>query len=116
MQQFASRFARERPMLAVLARHLNVSETSLCVDVRPNCLRAWVFRALRLKFETTFFFGPEHSGKSIFYESLQRLVTKGVVKADRALTSEFNGELSGAIFCAVEFGAKKDGLASSKPT
>jgi hypothetical protein len=53
MQQFASRFARERPMLAVLARHPNVSETSLCVDVRPNCLRAWVFRALRLKFETT---------------------------------------------------------------
>jgi hypothetical protein len=41
-------------MLAVLARHPNVSETSLCVDVRPNCLRAWVFRALRLKFETTY--------------------------------------------------------------
>ena len=33
---------------------------------------------------------------------LQRLVTKGVVKAERSLTSEFNGELSGAIICAVE--------------
>ena len=51
-----------------------------------------------------FFFGPENSGKSIFYESLQLLVTKGVVEADRALTNanDFNGELAGAIICAIE--------------
>ena len=68
-------------------------------------LRSWVACAFRDPFQPLpylFFFGPENSGKSIFYESLQRLVTKGVVKADRALTSEFNGELSGAIICAVE--------------
>ena len=68
-------------------------------------LRAWVACAFRDPFQPLpylFFFGPENSGKSIFYESLQRLVTKGVVKADLALTSEFNGELSGAIICAVE--------------
>jgi phage/plasmid-associated DNA primase len=68
-------------------------------------LRAWVACAFRDPFQPLpylFFFGPEGSGKSIFYESLQRLVTKGVVKAERSLTSEFNGELSGAIICAVE--------------
>ena len=68
-------------------------------------LRAWVACAFRDPFQPLpylFFFGPEDSGKSIFYESLQRLVTKGVVKADGALTSEFNGELSGAVICAVE--------------
>jgi phage/plasmid-associated DNA primase len=68
-------------------------------------LRAWVACAFRDPFQPLpylFFFGPEKSGKSIFYESLQRLVTKGVVQAKRALTSEFNGELSGAIICAVE--------------
>jgi hypothetical protein len=68
-------------------------------------LRAWVACAFRDPFQPLpylFFFGPERSGKSIFYESLQRLVTKGVVKAERSLTSEFNKELAGAIICAVE--------------
>jgi chaperonin GroEL (HSP60 family) len=42
-----------------------------------------------------FFFGPENSGKSIFHEAFNELVTTGVVMADRALTnqSDFNGEL-----------------------
>jgi hypothetical protein len=70
-------------------------------------LRRWVACAFRDPFQPApylFFFGPENSGKSIFYESLQLLVTKGVVKADRALggRNDFNGELSGAIICAVE--------------
>ncbi len=68
-------------------------------------LRAWVACAFRDPFQPLpylFFFGQEGSGKSIFYESLGRLVTKGIVKAERSLTSEFNGELSGAIICAVE--------------
>ena len=68
-------------------------------------LRSWVACAFRDPFQPLpylFLFGPEDSGKSIFWESLGRLVTKGVVKADGALTSEFNGELSGAIICAVE--------------
>jgi len=70
-------------------------------------LRRWVACAFRDPFQPApylFFFGPENSGKSIFYESLQLLVTKGVVKADRPLTGRdgFNGELSGAVICAVE--------------
>jgi hypothetical protein len=70
-------------------------------------LRAWVACAFRDPFQPTpylFFHGPEDSGKSIFHEALQRLVTKGVVQAKRALEGRdgFNGELSGAIICAVE--------------
>ena len=68
-------------------------------------LRRWVACAFRDPFQPLpylFFFGPEDSGKSIFYESLQGLVTKGVVKAERSLTSEFNHELAGAVICAVE--------------
>ena len=50
-----------------------------------------------------FLWGNENSGKSILHEALELLVTKGVVKADKALKShEFNGELAGAVICAVE--------------
>jgi len=69
-------------------------------------LRAWVACAFRCPFQPTpylFLFGGENCGKSIFYESLELLVTKGVVKADHALgNTDFNGELAGAIICAVE--------------
>ena len=53
---------------------------------------------------TCFLWGSEKAGKSTLHEALGLLVTKGVVKADKALTSnnEFNGELAGAIICAVE--------------
>jgi hypothetical protein len=69
--------------------------------------RAWVANAFRYPFAQLpylFAWGPENSGKSIFHEALQELVTKGVVKADKAITShnDFNGELAGAVICAVE--------------
>ena len=79
--------------------------TDANIRTGADYLRRWVACAFRDPFQPLpylFFFGPEDSGKSIFYESLQRLVTKGVVKAERSLTSEFNGELSGAVICAVE--------------
>jgi hypothetical protein len=51
-----------------------------------------------------FFFGPQNSGKSIFHEALNLLLTKGYRRADAALVSQatFNGELEGAILCIVE--------------
>ncbi len=51
-----------------------------------------------------FLHGRENCGKSIFYECIQLLMTKGVVNAGRALTTtnDFNGELIGAILCYVE--------------
>ena len=70
-------------------------------------LRAWVACGFRDPFEPTpylFLHGNEACGKSILHEALSVLVTKGVVKADKALTSnnDFNGELAGAIICVVE--------------
>jgi hypothetical protein len=69
-------------------------------------VRAWIANAFRNPFLPSpylFLWGNENSGKSILHEALSLLVTKGVVKADKALTSaEFNGELAGAIITAVE--------------
>jgi hypothetical protein len=51
-----------------------------------------------------FLHGNENCGKSIFYECIQLLMTKGAINAGRALTTrnDFNGELVGAILCYVE--------------
>lgn len=49
-------------------------------------------------------YGEQNTGKSIFHEALNLLVTTGIVRADHALTnsSGFNGELANAILCVVE--------------
>lgn len=70
-------------------------------------LRAWYASIIRdplCHLPFLVFFGPENSGKSIMHESFELLVTSGVVKADRALTStnDFNGELEGAILTVIE--------------
>lgn len=70
-------------------------------------LRAWYACILRdpsCRLPYLFLFGDENCGKSILWEAFQLLVTQGVVKADRALTSQsdFNGELASAILCVVE--------------
>ena len=68
----------------------------------------WGLCSFRDPFEPNaylFFCSPEeNTGKSIYHEALGMLLTKGYVLADRTLTdkSEFNGELAGAILCAVE--------------
>ncbi|RCS42297.1 hypothetical protein DTL42_19355 [Bremerella cremea] len=51
-----------------------------------------------------FLSGPENSGKSTLHEGFELLVNRGVVKADRALTSQsdFNGEVADALLCVVE--------------
>lgn len=69
--------------------------------------RAWIACAIRYPFRPLpylFAFGVENSGKSILWELWQFLITAGIAKADRVLRSanEFNGELAGAIVCAVE--------------
>ena len=63
---------------------------------------AWIIRDPAARLPYLFFFGGENCGKSILWEAFSLLVTGGMVKADRALTSEFNGELDGAILCVVE--------------
>jgi hypothetical protein len=51
-----------------------------------------------------FMYGPQNSGKSSFHEALDFVFTKGVVKADRSLTSEqgYNGELKDAILAVID--------------
>jgi len=70
-------------------------------------LLLWIAAAFREPLQRTpylFLHGNENCGKSIFYESIALLVTKGVVSANKALTTpgDFNGELAGAVFCYVE--------------
>jgi len=51
-----------------------------------------------------FFYGPQDSGKSIFWEAVSELLTVGVKRADVALLSQggFNKELEGAILCVLD--------------
>lgn len=70
-------------------------------------LQCWIASLFRDPFQPLpylFLFGPENSGKSILHEAISLMVTRGVVKADRSLTStsEFNGELEGCILAVVE--------------
>ena len=69
--------------------------------------RYWVACMLRDPFEPLpylFFYGPENSGKSIIHEGISLLMTAGVVRADRALSTkgDFNGELANAILAVIE--------------
>lgn len=65
---------------------------------------AWMFQRPLEQLPYLFLYGPEGSGKSILHEALELLVTRGVARADAALISQqgFNGELEGAILCAIE--------------
>jgi len=70
-------------------------------------LMAWYAALIRnplWRLPYLFFFGSQNCGKSTFWEAFQLLVTSGVVKADRSLTSrsDFNSELAGAVLCVVE--------------
>ena len=77
------------------------------IQTGAEYLLFWIACMLREPFEPLpylFFFGDQNCGKSIFHEALSLLITRGVVPADRALTSkgDFNGELANAILCYVE--------------
>lgn len=65
---------------------------------------AWMFQKPLEQLPYLFFYGPEGSGKSIFHEAIELLLTKGVARADSALISPsgFNGELIGKILCVIE--------------
>lgn len=68
-------------------------------------LKCWIASMFQYPLEPLpylFLFGDQDSGKSIFHEAIRELVTHGVVMADQALTSSFNGELANAILCVVE--------------
>ncbi len=71
-------------------------------------LKAWIASLFQRPLEPLpylFFYSPEQdTGKSVFHEAIQLLMTKGYERADAALISQsgFNGELRGAVLCVVE--------------
>jgi hypothetical protein len=69
-----------------------------------KCWIASMIKEPRQPLPYLFFYGEENSGKSVFHESLQLLITKGVVRADSALISGsgFNGELENCVLAVVE--------------
>ncbi|MEM7314965.1 MAG: primase-helicase family protein, partial [Planctomycetota bacterium] len=75
------------------------------ITTGADYLRALIACYIRCPFEPTpylFLYGPENSGKSILWESLQLLMT-GVVRAERPIIGrEDNGELEGAIVGVLE--------------
>ena len=69
-----------------------------------KCWMASMFQKPTEPLPYLFFYGPQNSGKSIFHESLERLITSGVRRADAALISQsgFNAELEHAVLCVIE--------------
>jgi hypothetical protein len=72
-------------------------------------LRLWVaslFQSPKARLPYLFFFGEQNTGKSLLHESLAMFFqqARGYVLANQALVSKsrFNGELAGALLCAVE--------------
>lgn len=68
-------------------------------------LKAWVACMFRYPFDRLpylFFYGPQGTGKSMFYESLSRLMTRGVFSGDKALTSDHNGELHNVVLAYID--------------
>jgi len=71
-------------------------------------LKIWIAAMLQYPTEQLpylFFYGPQDTGKSIFHEAIDLLLTHGgVVRAEQALESSsgFNAELVHAILCVVE--------------
>lgn len=77
------------------------------IKIGGDYMKAWTACLLRhpfLKLPYLFMYGPQNSGKSMFHEAIALLVTRGVVKADRALTSSsgYNGELVNAILGVID--------------
>lgn len=69
-------------------------------------LKVWcaiMFQNPYIRLPYLFFYSPQqHTGKSTFPESLSMLMSSGYVKADLALTAQFNGELRSAVLCSIE--------------
>ena len=71
-------------------------------------LRCWITSLIKEPNEPLpylFFYSPEQdTGKSIFHEAIELLLTRGYMRADTALISSggFNGEFDNSVLCVVE--------------
>lgn len=76
-----------------------------CIVTGAEYLKCWIASMFQHPLEPLpylFLFGDPDNGKSILHEAISLLVTKGVVRADQALTSMYNGELANAILAVIE--------------
>lgn len=75
------------------------------IENGADYLRFWIASAIKYPFDHLpylFFFGPQGCGKSIFIETLQMLFPRACGDVSSALTTDFNGELRGLVFCYIE--------------
>jgi hypothetical protein len=77
------------------------------IETGADYLKCWIaslFQEPLQPLPYLFFYGEQNSGKSIIWEALNLLMTKGVMDAGAAVTSEsnFNAELEGALLCIIE--------------
>ena len=77
------------------------------VTTGADYLRLWVASLFQHPTEPLpylFLYGPQDSGKSIFHESLDLLIDRGVIRSDNALAnkSTFNAELENKVLAIVE--------------
>jgi hypothetical protein len=90
----------------------NITKNKWCRDngikTGGDYLKCWVASAIQSPEEQLpylFFWSKEQkTGKTTFHESLDLLLTKGVVRADQALSpdSKHNAELEDGVFCVIE--------------
>jgi hypothetical protein len=77
------------------------------INTGRQYMQLWIASMLREPFEPLpylFLHGPQNSGKSILHESIGKLITTGICRADKPLTTtgEHNGELANAVLAVVE--------------
>ncbi len=77
------------------------------IQTGADYLKIWIAALFQEPLEPLpylFLYGPQNSGKTILHEAISLLMTRGVMRADNALTSSgsFNGELETAVLAVVE--------------
>jgi hypothetical protein len=77
------------------------------IETGADYLKCWIaslFQEPEQPLPYLFFYGEQNCGKSIIWEALNLLMTKGVMDAGSALKndSDFNAELEGTILCIIE--------------
>ena len=107
----------DHPTWEIVIKHIAeslttaVEENDWCrengITTGAEWLTLWIACVIRRPFDQLpylFLHGAENGGKSILWEAISLLVTRGVVSADRALTNPqgYNGEFLGAILAVVE--------------
>jgi hypothetical protein len=106
-----------------LTPYLQVNPWAQANGIRTGAdyLKCWIASVFQFPYDHLpylFIYGMmQNTGKSLFHEAISLLLRPGYVRADQALRSkgDFNGELSGAIICALEeVDLNKDEVANAR--